>query len=100
MTGWIVAWAVWAMAFAVIEGLAFYSGGLTLSGLVWLLRASPVAVQATVGALVVALFGWCVWHWWLELDYFPHLKLTLKDDGVIAGALFVLALLSRLVRRR
>jgi hypothetical protein len=100
MNSWVAAWVLWALAFVLIEGLAFAKGGVTLSGLVWYLRASPVVVQALVGALAVTVFGWCVWHWWIEMDHFPELRGTLKDDGIIAASLFVLALLSRVARKR
>jgi DMSO/TMAO reductase YedYZ heme-binding membrane subunit len=96
----VAAWAAWAGAFVVIEGLAFARGGVTLSGLVWYLRHSPVVVQALVGALAVTVFSWCIWHWWIEHDYFPHLRGTLKDDGIIALVFLALALLSAALRRR
>jgi hypothetical protein len=100
MNPWIAAWVLWVVAFVVIEGLAFLRGGVTLSGLVWYLRASPVAVQVFVGALAVVVMGWCVWHWWIEVDYFPELRRTLKDDGIIAASLLVLVLVSGLLARK
>lgn len=99
MNAWVVAWLLWALAFIVIEALAFAKGGVTLSGLVWYLRGSPVLVRSVAGAAVVAVFGWLVWHWWIETDYFPHLRRTLRDDGIIAGLLFVAALASQWRRR-
>lgn len=60
---WAAFLIAWIVLFAVIEALAFASGGTTLSRFIWEVSQSwpllPVIYGAVLGGLAVHLW----WHW-------------------------------------
>jgi hypothetical protein len=96
----VLMWAAWIGQFLPAEAIKILAGSGTLSGLVWTLRLSPVFLYSILGAIAFAVVVWLVWHFGIELDYFPHMKQTYKDDGIIAVIAILVSLIGRFLIKR
>jgi len=89
MSGFTVAWIVlFALGF-MLEGVALWAGRGTLSGHVWHLMGT-----AWGKPLVLSFFCWLAWHWMIEPVAGDALRRTYSDDGLIAAAVALLAIMS------